>query len=158
MTEPGTASLKHADPEQVALIVRRTIRTSAARAFAAWTRPEHLRKWWGPQSVECTCAEVDLRIGGSYRIANQFPDGNVVWISGEFEQIEPPHKLVYTWSLGASHQGLERVTVKFEPRGEATEVIVIHERIADPATRSGHEQGWHGCLDGLVRFLESGAG
>lgn len=157
MTEPAFASQQPSEHSQVALIVRRTIRTSAERAFLAWTRPEHLRKWWGPQSVKCTDAEVDLRIGGSYRIANQFPDGKVVWISGEFEQIEPPHKLVYTWSLGAGPPALERVTVRFEPRGEATEVIVIHERIADLATRTGHEQGWQGCLDGLVRFLEDSA-
>lgn len=156
MTETEIVSPEHAGPEHVALIVRRTIRTSAQRAFAAWTRPEQLRKWWGPQSVCCTDAEIDLRIGGSYRIANQFPDGTVVWISGEFEQIEPPHKLVYTWRLGKSAQGLERVTVRFEPRGELTEVIVVHERIADQTTRAGHELGWRGCLDGLVRFLEDG--
>jgi uncharacterized protein YndB with AHSA1/START domain len=155
MTEPGLASQAQPDLEQVALIVRRTIRTSPERAFAAWTQPEHLRKWWGPKSVQCTDAEVDLRIGGSYRIANQFPDGNVVWISGEFERIDPPHMLVYTWRLDKSHPGHERVTVRFETRGESTEVIVVHERIADQATRAGHEQGWLGCLDGLVRFLES---
>ncbi len=153
MTDTEIDSPEPAGPEHVALIVRRSIRTSAQRAFAAWTRPEQLRKWWGPPSVRCTDAEVDLRIGGSYRIANQFPDGKLVWISGEFEQIEPPHKLVYTWRLDKSAQGPERVTVRFEPRGELTEVIVIHERIANSATRAGHEQGWQGCMEGLVRFL-----
>ena len=43
-------------------------------------------------------------------------------------------------------------------RGAATEVIVTHERIADAATRAGHEQGWSGCLDGLARYAESRAG
>jgi len=157
MTAPDAAAQDDSELTQVALIVRRTIRTSAERAFLAWTRPEHLRKWWGPPSVKCTDAEIDLRVGGSYRIANQFPDGKVVWISGEFEQIEPPHRLVYSWCLGESPRAVERVTVRFEPRGEATEVILVHERIADLATRAGHEQGWQGCLDGLVHFLENGA-
>jgi uncharacterized protein YndB with AHSA1/START domain len=73
--------------EKLALVVHRTIRAPVERVFAAWTTPEQLRRWWGPKSVVCSEAEVDLRIGGAFRIANQFPDGNVVWISGEFEQI-----------------------------------------------------------------------
>lgn len=47
----------------------------------------------------------------------------------------------------------ERVTVRFEPRDNATEVIVVHERIASPAACEIHEQGWNGCLDGLEELL-----
>lgn len=136
------------------LIVRRSIRASPARIFNAWTDPKHLKQWWGPKSVKCVDAEVDLRVGGRYRIANQFPDGKIVWISGEFEEIESPHRLVYTWRLGNDEAAAERVTVTFEARGEETEVIVMHERIPSEAMRDMHEQGWLGCLDGLVGYLE----
>jgi uncharacterized protein YndB with AHSA1/START domain len=113
----------------------------------------HLKQWWGPKSVECIDAEVDLRVGGRYRIANQFPDGKILWISGEFEAIERPHKLVYTWRVGAAESAAERVTVTFEARGEETEVIVAHELIPTQAMRDMHEQGWAGCLDGLIAYL-----
>jgi uncharacterized protein YndB with AHSA1/START domain len=158
VSNPVPVSAEHAEPVEIALIVRRTIRASAQRVFQAWTRPEELRKWWGPKLTKCMDAEVDLRVGGTYRIANQFPDGRVVWISGEFERIEAPHQLVYTWRIGQEQnpETLERVTVRFEPREGATEVIVIHERIANRATRDGHQQGWDGCLDGLFRFLSAG--
>jgi uncharacterized protein YndB with AHSA1/START domain len=136
------------------LIVRRMVRAGPERVFDAWTQPKHLRNWWGPKSVECIDAEVDLRVGGRYRIANEFPDGKVLWISGEFEAIEPPYRLVYTWRVGSVADLDERVTVTFEPRGEETEVVVMHERIATPAMRDMHEQGWLGCLDGLVEYLE----
>jgi uncharacterized protein YndB with AHSA1/START domain len=135
------------------LIVRRSIRASPERIFEAFTQPEHLKRWWGPKSVECIAAEVDLRVGGRYRIANQLPDGKILWISGEFEAIERPHKLVYSWRIGSEDAVAERVTVTFEARGEETEVIVAHERIATPAMRDMHEQGWVGCLDGLVDYL-----
>jgi len=46
------------------------------------------------------------------------------------------------------------VTVRFEPRGSATEVIVLHERIADEATSADHEHGWNGCLDNLASSFE----
>jgi uncharacterized protein YndB with AHSA1/START domain len=136
------------------LIVRRSIRASPERIFDAWTQPRRLKQWWGPKSVECIAAEVDLRVGGRYRIANQFPDGKVLWISGEFEVIERPRKLVYTWRVGPDEAPAERVTITFEARGEETEVIVMHERIATDAMRDMHQQGWVGCLDGLVDYLE----
>jgi uncharacterized protein YndB with AHSA1/START domain len=149
------------------LLVRRTIRATPERLFAAWTEPAQLRRWWGPAHVACAAAEIDLRVGGRYRLANQFPDGSVWWIGGTFETVTPPYLLVYSWELSAGEiapggspppaQAAERVTVRFEPRGGATELVVMHERIADAAARSGHRQGWLGCLDGLVEFLKSPA-
>ncbi|MGO9828720.1 MAG: SRPBCC family protein [Myxococcaceae bacterium] len=133
-------------------MVRRRIDAPAERLFRAWTEPEQLVKWWGPRLARCSQAEVDLRVGGKYRIANAFPDGRVVWISGEFERISPPRELVFTWRLDGS-KNAERVTVRFGQSGGSTEVLVIHERIGSPQDRHGHEQGWEGCLDGLARYV-----
>jgi uncharacterized protein YndB with AHSA1/START domain len=142
----------------VTLIVRKTIRATAERLFAAWTTAEQLKEWWGPQGVKCVAAEVDLRKGGRYRIGNQLPDGKILWISGEFEVIEAPRKLVYTWRIEPDTTSVERVTVQFETQGENTEVIVTHERIASEEVRDMHQQGWVGCLAGLERFAESAGG
>jgi uncharacterized protein YndB with AHSA1/START domain len=138
------------------LVVRRTIQASAARLFEAWTQPSQLRHWWGPVSVVCIDAQVDLRVGGRYRIANRFPDGKIVWIAGEFEAIEAPYKLVYTWALEPVSGPTERVTVQFKPRGNATEVIVTHEGIPTVPIRQRHEQGWQACLGGLADYLQLG--
>jgi uncharacterized protein YndB with AHSA1/START domain len=143
---------------QVALVVRRTIKAPVARVFEAWTQPEQLRRWWGPRPVTCSDAEVDLRVGGAYRIGNLVPDGHVVWISGEFEVVDPPHRLVYTWHVeGKAPPTPERsrVTVRFEPHAAGTEVIVVHERIPTQETRADHEQGWNGCLEGLENFFSA---
>jgi uncharacterized protein YndB with AHSA1/START domain len=139
----------------VVLMVRRTIAAPVSRVFEAWTQPEHLRRWWGPREVTCTEAEVDLRVGGQYRIANQFPDGSVLWISGEFERVTPPRELVYSWCVEPGDAQRSRVTVRFEARNDMTEVIVLHERIADEATRDRHVYGWEGCLDGLVDLFST---
>lgn len=136
------------------LIVRRMIRATPERLFAAWTDPRQLVQWWGPEGVSCPAAEVDLRPGGCYRIANRLPDGRELWISGQFELIEPPHRLVYTWYVESVSAATERVDIRFEAREGATEVIVTHERIATEAARTSHERGWAGCLDGLARFAE----
>lgn len=138
--------------DSITLDVRRTIRARPERLFEAWTTPEQLRKWWGPAHVECSDAAVDLRVGGRYHLDNRLPDGTVLRIEGEFERIEPPSELVYSWRLGGATTA-ERVTVRFEPCAEGTEVSVTHERIASPAARDEHEKGWIGCLDGLVALL-----
>jgi uncharacterized protein YndB with AHSA1/START domain len=137
---------------ETALVVRKIIRGAPQRLFEAWTQPAQLMKWWGPRGVVCTAAEVDLRVGGRYRLANQFADGKVLWINGEFQAIDAPRRLVYSWRLGESGPA-ERVTVTFQSRGENTEVTVRHERIANTAMRDGHQQGWLGCLDGLAEYL-----
>jgi uncharacterized protein YndB with AHSA1/START domain len=138
------------------LVVRRRIRAGAAFLFDAWTSPALLLRWWGPKGVKCTHAEVDARVGGAMRIANELPDGRTIWIHGRFLEVVPGERLVYTWRTEPSRVEAdvqERVTVRFEARGEGeTDVVVLHERIADEESRRGHEDGWEGCLDGLAAW------
>ncbi len=140
----------------LALVVRRTLAAEPQLLFDAWTRAEHLVRWWGPAGVRCIGAEVDLRVGGAYRIGNLLPDGTAIWIAGRFEHVEPPRRLVYTWRTREDAPE-ERVTVRFEPvqRG-STEIVIVHERIATAAARRSHEGGWAGCLDGLGAALADG--
>jgi uncharacterized protein YndB with AHSA1/START domain len=93
-------------------------------------------------------------VGGRYFIANALPDGSTMVIEGEFREIRRPHLLVYTWRMGpraAEEESL--VTVRFEARGDDTEVVVVHEQVPSLAARESHEKGWEGCLDGLDAFF-----
>jgi uncharacterized protein YndB with AHSA1/START domain len=135
----------------VELEIRRVIAAAPERLFDAWTRPELLQQWWGPAGVRCIATEIDLVVGGAYRIGNELPDGRIIWIAGVFEVIEPPHRLVYSWQTG--DEPVSRVTVAFNALGDATEVVIVHARIDTPAVRDEHALGWHGCLDGLARFF-----
>lgn len=134
----------------LALTVRRTIDASPEHLFDAWTDPAQLRRWWGPAGVTCCEAEVDLRVGGRYRLGNRFPDGRTVFISGEFVRVERPHLLAYSWRIEPAEETRERVTVRFIANGARTDVIVLHEGIGDADTRDHHELGWIGCFDKLV--------
>lgn len=96
----------------------------------------------------CNAAEVDLRVGGRYRLGNRLADGATLWIEGEFEVIDPPSRLVYTWSVGANPR-VERVRVDFESHADGTEITITHDQIADAAVARSHEAGWQGCLDSL---------
>lgn len=140
----------------LSLTKRRVIAAAPDRVFAAWTDPTLLKAWWGPTGVSCPDAEIDLRVGGHYRIANRFPDGRIVWIVGRFVAIEPPHRLSYTWMLEPTETPEpreERVTVSFNRCGAGTEVTVQHERIESALLRDKHAAGWDGCLEGLAACL-----
>lgn len=130
----------------------RIIKAPPESVFEAWTTPSLLMKWWGPAGVECTGAEIDLREGGAYRIANRHADGSVTWISGVFERIRPPDELVYSWNIGVPAADDSRVTVEFRSHREGTELVLTHERLGD-GVREMHVQGWTGCLDGLQRLF-----
>ncbi len=151
MTSIPTAGLP-TDPDDQALTVSRWIDASPEWLFDAWTQPEHLVRWWGPMGTQCPEAAIDLRVGGTYRIANALPDGEVRWITGEYQTIERPRLLEYTW--GFEPRGTEPwslVSATFTPRDGGTEVTVRHSWLSDDV-RPQHEMGWNGCLDGLLAY------
>lgn len=145
----------------VDLEVRRFVPAPPQRVFRAWTDPAALKHWWGPVGVRCVAAEIDLQPGGLYRIANAMPGGAIVWIHGAFEQIEPPNLLIYSWGTGEADDGAEqnaqapaeRVTVRFTPAGDGTDLVIEHRRIPTATLRDGHRSGWDGCIDGLTEYL-----
>jgi uncharacterized protein YndB with AHSA1/START domain len=135
------------------LSLRRIIRAPRERVFAAWTEPELLKQWWGPGPVTCPEAHIDLREGGSYRLANLETDGSITWISGRFERVRVPEELVYTWNVSIVPAEATLVTVRFLPHAEGTELVLIHERFAAVAVRDMHVAGWGGCIDKLAALL-----
>jgi uncharacterized protein YndB with AHSA1/START domain len=139
------------------LQVRRTFQAPPARLFEAWTTPEELKRWHAPAPLTCTLAEVDLRVGGKYRIHMREPDGKEHQVYGVFRVIEPPTRLVYTWRwervAPTSDTTDTQITVEFLPRGTGTEVVLTHEGFATAQDRDNHEKGWTGVLDKAITVL-----
>jgi len=144
------------DPETM-LLVSRTYRATRERVFRAWTDPEELRKWFAVgEGFTTPIAEVDLRVGGRYRLGMQPPgDDGVLIVGGTYRQILPPEKLVFTWRWESPNDDEPEtlVTVEFHEQEAATEVVILHERFADAAQREQHRGGWAGCLNQLERLI-----
>jgi uncharacterized protein YndB with AHSA1/START domain len=122
------------------------------RVFRAWTDPTLLEKWWGPPGFTCPLAQMDLRAGGRYRLAMKPPDGDVYYLGGQFREVHPPERLVYTWQWeGDPSETL--VTVEFKDLGARTEVVLTHERFPDAEAVARHTDGWNGCLVRLADLL-----
>ena len=131
------------------LQIRRTFQASPDRLFAAWTTPEELKRWHAPGQLTVAVADVDLRMGGRYRIEMQEPDeGAVHKVSGIYRVVDPPNKLVYTWQWEGDPAETQ-VTLEFLSRGTGTELVLTHEGFADGDSRAHHEQGWTSILERL---------
>jgi uncharacterized protein YndB with AHSA1/START domain len=140
---------------ETTLSLRRTFKAPRERVFRAWTDPDELRKWWGPEGYVTPSAEVDLRVGGKYRLGmRKLPDGDIFYLSGIYREVRPPERLVYTWRWEAKPElGETLVTVEFREVGGSTEVILTHEFFPTPQARDDHNRGWSGCLDRLAKLL-----
>ena len=83
------------DISTMEVVIERVFDAPRERVFDAFTRPEHLRKWWGPNMVTIPLAEFDARPGGRIFIAERDPDGAMRYIAGVVLEIERPSRLVF---------------------------------------------------------------
>jgi uncharacterized protein YndB with AHSA1/START domain len=137
-----------------ALVVRRLVPAPRARVFEAWTRPEIMAQWFAAAPDWRCEATADVTVGGSYRLRMVEPSGAIHEQFGEYREIVPVSRLVFTWSCPEVGVKGSVVTLELEDRGEKTELILTHELPDDAEIRRSHEQGWTGCLTNLDRFFE----
>ena len=142
------------------LTARRILKAPPARVFQAWTDPAQLRRWFAVSEGYTTpLAEVDLRVGGRYRLGMQPPGSTqVMMVWGEYQEITPPDRLIFTWQWegAASDEATTLVTVTINPHTQGTELVLSHERFGREASRDEHAAGWTGCLNHLERLLAGG--
>ena len=156
-SDAGERAPRSAARPDTTLFLRRRLEAPRERVFRAFTDPEALQRWWLPRDgFAVPSAEVDLRVGGRYRLGMRNPQGEVFYLSGTYREIQAPERLVYTWRWESSSMdfGETLVTVELRAAGaDATELVITHELFPDGATRDRHRDGWSGCLDHLSRTL-----
>lgn len=142
-------------PEHTTLRIERRFAAPREKVFRAWTDPQALKKWFAPSDAFATPeAEVDLRVGGRYRLVMVSPDGETHTVSGVYKEIRAPEKLVFTWAWAGWPEAQETlVTVELHERGGMTELVLTHERFPNAEVRDKHGEGWAGCLNRLPQAL-----
>lgn len=145
------------------LRLERTIEATAEEAFDAWTNPEVLRRWWATDPTWVTpVVEVDLRVGGRYRLSMEDPaTGATHTVGGEYREVKRPERLVYSWCWERSDGQPEHtstVTVEFLGEGERTTIVLEHTELLSAESRDAHREGWIKCLQSLqARGISAGA-
>ncbi|MGC1183818.1 MAG: SRPBCC domain-containing protein [Candidatus Dormiibacterota bacterium] len=147
------------------LVIERTLHASPEQVFDAFTDPDQLTKWWWPNGFSCPAAEVDLRVGGKYRLAMEWP-GSIPaeaqfshYMGGEYYKIDRPHLLVMSGRAVNDEKGelfatLIEVTLEAGDDGTALTMRQSYFEPMPPAeAMGGAEQGWSEQLDKLERLL-----
>ena len=137
------------------LTLSRTFNAPRQRVFNAWKDPELLRMWLGGHQHQKLFAQVDFRVGGHYSLDLMAPTGNVSRLQGTYQEIEEPHRIVFTWYISTppTPEDVTLVTVVFAEQGTRTHVTLTHERFRDVPTRQMHGQGWEMCFGRLHTLL-----
>ena len=147
-----------------AILITRRFDAPPEAVFQAWTDPEIVKLWWAPHALGMSMAscEAEVRVGGRYRYVLRTPDGETIAFSGEYRQIEPARRLVYTQILEPmAHAGEALIDVTFERVGEKTSVTSLETypsaEVRHMAVASGMEEGMRQTMDQLAALLASPA-
>jgi uncharacterized protein YndB with AHSA1/START domain len=142
---------------ELALHMKRVLPAPRPLVFRACTEPSELANWWGPRGFTTPGIELELRVGGSYRIAMQPPDADLFYLSGEFVEVDPPTRLAYTfrWEDPDPDDRETLVTLSFGDLGESTELLFTQGAFATEGRRALHDQGWTDGLDRLHEVLST---
>jgi uncharacterized protein YndB with AHSA1/START domain len=155
-------------PSQDAVVIERIFDAPQDLIWQMWTDPENFKQWYGPRGFKVPVADMDLRIGGKRTICMASPDGSMkMWTTGEYVEIIPTRRLVYTESPSDEHGNVMSPAAMGMPEGypATTEVIVLLEdlggrtkmvmsHIGVPAN-SGADGGWNQAFDKLVDLIET---
>ena len=143
------------------LVITRVFDAPLALVFAAWTEPEHLARWSGPQGFTVPHRTMDLREGGRYRACLRSPEGAEHWVGGVYKTLQPPHRLVMTHAWEDEHgepgpQTLVTVTLSEESPGK-TRMHFRQSGFDSASSRDGHARGWASSFERLQALLEGAA-
>ncbi len=137
------------------LRLERRFEAAPERVFDAFTKPEQLKQWWGPEGFTTPKAKLDVRAGGAYAIDMKAPSGEIYRVRGTFRTVERPKRLVYTWAWQeGSYADLPTlVTLEFLAKGKGTLLRITHEGMTTAEMVDDHKGGWSSTLERLAAML-----
>jgi uncharacterized protein YndB with AHSA1/START domain len=138
--------------------LERIVNATPDAAFKHWVDPEAQRHWYAPEDDWIVEAETDLRVGGAWRVLFGPRRDEMYLEHGVFEEIDPPHRLVYTTlhEFPDDRRSFEtHVTVTFEPHSDGILLTVLDTGYPSEEQRADHETGWPMFLDAFERTLQS---
>ena len=133
------------------LVIDRVFKASPERVFEAFTDTAQLAQWYGPEGMRTEVFENEVRPGGRYSLVMR-SDEDEHHLSGAYEEIDPPKKLVMTWKWKTG-EITSRVTIELSPEGDATRLRLTHTGFAEASDAAAHNQGWTSSLSSLEQYL-----
>ena len=142
------------------LVVDRLVRVSPEVAWAAWTKPEHLQRWYAPSPGTVSECEIDLLPGGVFRLVIRSPEGSESRVDCCYLEVVPHCQLLWTNALVAGYRPAPKgfftaeMTLQREGRATRCTTIAMHRDEADrnQHAEAGFHDGWGTVLDQLGAY------
>lgn len=151
--------LKTADRE---IVITRTLRAPRERVFDAFTDPQQIGKWWGPNGFSIATAAMDARPGGSWRFEMTGPDGTLWPNVIDYVEVVRPERLVYRHGSGSEGDPGFDVRITFEEAGDGATLLTMRTIFASPEAlaevrKFGAEELGNQTIDKLAAYLDGAA-
>lgn len=142
-----------ASPPAITIRVARVIGGLQAEVYRAWTDAATKPTWWGKSGRgELTRCEMDVRVGGRFRYEMRMPNATAEAASGEYVEVSPPQRLIFTWPANPDGSGEGETSVTFEfvdLRDGTTRCVVTHQGIVDQRIATTYRAAWSNVLQDL---------
>ena len=155
--------------EKERMVVTRVFDAPRALVWEAWTNPKYVMQWWGPKGFTAPVCKIDFRVGGKFLCCMRSPDGQEGWNGGEYHEIVPHEKIVYSLyfadaqgnkvdpaQYGIEHEHVEdaRDVVIFEDFGNGqTKLTMIGNETMEDAKNSGQLEGWNETFEKVAAVI-----
>ena len=151
------------------MVVTRVFDAPREVVWKAWTDQKYVMQWWGPKDFTVPVCKMDFRVGGKFLCCMKSPDGKEFWNGGEYYEIVPNEKIVYSMyfsdpegnkvdpsKYGMEHEAIEDANdvVMFEDLGDGrTKITLIGNETMEEAKNSGQVEGWNQILDKFAAIV-----
>jgi uncharacterized protein YndB with AHSA1/START domain len=152
----NTGTLKVTTPTDREIVMTRVFDALREMVFDAFSKPELLKRWFGPRGWSLVVCEVDFKVGGSFRFVLRGPDGRDMGMRGVYREIAAPERSVHMESFD-DYPGESQVTAVFTEQGGKTTltatVLYPSKEVRDIVIKSGMEHGAAETYDKLAELL-----
>jgi len=154
----NTGTLKVTTPTDREVVLTRVFDAPRRLVFDAYSKPELLKRWFGPRGWSLVVCEVDFKVGGGFRFVLRGPDGKDMGMRGVYREIVPPERSVHMESFD-DYPGESQVTAVFIEEGGKTimtaTVLYPSKEVRDIVIKTGMEHGAAESYDKLAEMLET---
>ncbi|MEM7028499.1 MAG: SRPBCC domain-containing protein [Chloroflexota bacterium] len=148
-----------------AVVIERVFEAPIDLIWDMWTQAKHFKSWYGPTGFTIPVADMDVRVGGKRLICMASPDGNMkMWLTGEYVEISPKERLVYTESMADENGNVispttmgmpdfpevTEVIVQLEDMDGRTKMVMTHAGVPADSPGAG---GWGQAFDKLAEHI-----
>jgi len=154
----NTGTLQVTTPTEREIVLTRVFDAPRTLVFDAFTKPELIKRWFGPRGWSLVVCEVDLKVGGKWRFVLRGPDGNDMGMRGVYREIAAPDRSVHTESFDDFPGESLVTTLLVENRGKTTLTATVRypsQEVRDAVITSGMEHGAAESYDKLAEYLAS---